>query len=338
MQNENIVNILMIEEDFEFVKSLSDSLSEIKSFPFTLECVKSLKEAVKLVSDKHFHIALLDLFLKETQGLITLKTLRTAEPNLPIIILTNNDDVELAVNAVRYGAQDYLMKHKLDTHLLSLAIRYAVERKRTERFQREQLHFLQSVMDNVPSPLYIKDTNLIYGACNAAFEKLLGIPKDQIIGKSVFDIFEKELSELIREKELKLLSGKFKQIYELSMQKPDENINMIFHETVHKRADGSLAGLIGVAMDVSEMKTIEKSLKEAKSELEKKVKIRTSELQSINEKLRRQILKRKKVEKTSVQREKNIYERACCSLQDFNSKENSCGIHVHKYKTVRISP
>jgi PAS domain S-box-containing protein len=307
MKKEDDINILMIEEDAEFVKKLSRSLSGVKDFIFSIEYVKTLEEAFLLTQTKNFNIILLDLFLTNSNGLKTLKTVRAKEPNLPIIVLTDNDDVELAVSAVRFGAQDYLIKHNLDTHLLSLAIRYAVERKRTERFQREQLHFLQSVMDNIPSPLYIKDTNLVYGACNAAFEELIGIPKEKIIGKSVFDIFDEEVSEIIRDKEVKLLSGGGTQAYELPFAGDDgEIVEMIFHETVHKRADGSLAGLLGVAMDISEMKNIEKSLKDAKENLENKVDERTCELLAANEKLYKQIYARKGIEKLLC-RERKIF-------------------------------
>jgi PAS domain S-box-containing protein len=307
MNNEENINILMIEEDLEFVKTLTDSLLGVKAFSFSIECVRSLEEAFKLTKDKKFNIILLDLFLSNSNGMQTLKTVRANEPNLPVIVLTDHDDVELAVNAVRFGAQDYLIKHNLDSHLLSLAIRYAVERKRTERFQREQLHFLQSVMDNIPSPLYIKDTNLVYGACNVAFENLIGISKEKIIGKSVFDLFGETSSEAIRQKELELLSGNRTQIYELPLSGNDgEVMDMIFHETVHKRADGSLAGLIGVAMDITEMKNIEKSLKEAKTDLENKIDERTHELQASNNKLKKQIFTRKKIEKL-LYRERKIF-------------------------------
>ena len=297
----------MIEEDLEFINSLTRSLSGVKAFSFTLEYVGTIKEAFQQLHRKKFNIILLDLFLRDSQGLQTLKLVRANEPNLPIIVLTDNTDVELGVNAVRFGAQDYLVKHNLDTHVLSLAIRYAVERKRTERFQREQLHFLQSVMDNIPCPLYIKDINLVYGACNAAFEDLIGIEKDKIIGKSVFDLFEEEASEIIRKKELELLSGNRAEVYELPLSgRGGEIVDLIFHETVHKRADGSLAGLLGVVMDITEMKDIEKSLKDAKENLEIKVDERTHELQTVNEKLYRQMNSRKIIEK-QLYREREIF-------------------------------
>ncbi len=307
MSSDKIIKILTIEDDLEHAKSLADSLTGIKSFDFSLDCVTSLAEAFQLIKTKKFSVVLLDLFLQQCQGLLTLKKLRTCDSDLPIVILTNHEDVELAINAVRYGAQDYLIKSQITSHFLSLAIRYAVERKKTEKFHREQLHFLQSVMDNIPNPLFMKDTDLVFSACNIAFEKVFGVTKSKIIGRTVFEVFDNEASEVIRGKELEILSGARTQIYEVSFKGKDrKTVEMFFHETAHKRASGELGGLIGVATDVSKLKQAEISLKNAKIQLENKVKERTKELEEVNKQLKKQIGKRKNIEKL-LARERKIF-------------------------------
>ena len=307
MTTETNIKILMIEEDLEYTKSLTKSLSGVKSFIFSISCVSTLAEAFSKIKTEDFDVVLLDLFLPQCQGLLTLKKLRACNSDLPIIVLTGREDVELAINAVRYGAQDYLIKSQITSHFLSLAIRYAVERKKTEKFHREQLHFLQSVMDNIPSPLFVKDTDLLFNACNVAFEEMFGVAKDNIIGRTVFEIFEKKTSEMIRGKELKLLAGEQMQIYELAIPDNNGNLkNMFFHETSHKRADGTLGGLIGVATDVSPLKEAENSLQNAKKELEAKVLERTQVLFETNIQLKKQIEKRKNLEKM-LNRERKIF-------------------------------
>ena len=77
-------------------------------------------------------VVLLDLSLPDSFGLETLARWLTAAPALPVIVLTGSDDEALAVNAVREGAQDYLVKGRIDGGLLVQAIRYAIERKRVE--------------------------------------------------------------------------------------------------------------------------------------------------------------------------------------------------------------
>ena len=297
MSVERKINILMIGEDAAFCLDFEKLLEAAHAFQFSLRHVESIEEAEKAVAEEEFHAIVLELCLSANGGLNHLKLVRAMEPNLPVIVLADDNDVELAVTAVRYGAEDYLIKHKIDPHHFFLAIRYAVEKKQVERFHREQIHFLQSVMDNVPSPLYIKDTNLIFGACNAAFEELLGLSKDEIIGKSVLDIFEGDVGEIIRGKELELLGGVRHKVYELAIDREDKTVSLMFHETVHKRADGMSAGLIGVGMDISKMKSVEKSLKDAKNSLEQKVNERTSELLVAIEELKDQMKKKRVVEK-----------------------------------------
>ena len=308
MSSEKLIKILTIEDDLEHAKSLADSLAGVKSFDFSIDCVTCLAEAVQLIRDKKFDVVLLDLFLQQCQGLLTLKKLRACDSDLPIVILTNHEDVELAINAVRYGAQDYLIKSQITSHFLSLAIRYAVERKKTEKFHREQLHFLQSVMDNIPNPLFMKDTDLVFSACNIAFEKVFGVSKNKIIGRTVFEVFDGESSEVIREKELEILSGARRtQVYEVSFKGKDRKaIEVFFHEAAHKRANGELGGLIGVATDISKLKEAEFSLKDAKLQLENKVNERTKELIDANEQLKKQIEKRKNLEKL-LARERKIF-------------------------------
>ncbi|MEM6503626.1 MAG: EAL domain-containing protein [Cyanobacteria bacterium P01_C01_bin.89] len=79
-----------------------------------------------------FDVVLLDLNLPDSQGLETLVQLQAAAPSLPTVILTNSKDDALAVEAIRHGAQDYLVKRQLQHSTLIRSICYAIERKRSE--------------------------------------------------------------------------------------------------------------------------------------------------------------------------------------------------------------
>lgn len=74
--------------------------------------------------------AILDLGLPDASGLEALVVLRAMAPKLPIIVLTGFDDLSLGINALREGAEDYLVKNKVDGQSLTRAIGYAVERRR----------------------------------------------------------------------------------------------------------------------------------------------------------------------------------------------------------------
>ena len=75
---------------------------------------------------------LLDLGLPDSQGLNTFEKIHAAAQKVPILILTAFKDDALALEAVRRGAQDYLIKGKIDGSTLARAITYAIERKKLE--------------------------------------------------------------------------------------------------------------------------------------------------------------------------------------------------------------
>jgi serine phosphatase RsbU (regulator of sigma subunit)/anti-sigma regulatory factor (Ser/Thr protein kinase)/DNA-binding response OmpR family regulator len=84
--------------------------------------------------------ALVDLSLPDGSGLEVVATVQEAAPALPLVVLTGAEDEELALRAVELGAQDYLVKRRVDPEVLHRSIRYAIERKRSEGQRAELLH------------------------------------------------------------------------------------------------------------------------------------------------------------------------------------------------------
>ena len=95
---------------------------------FHVETARSLAEALESRSNRNFNIVLLDLGLPDSMGLKTLTRFRSHAPELPIIVLTGLDDEETGIEAIRNGAQDYLVKGQLNVHLLVRSLLHALER------------------------------------------------------------------------------------------------------------------------------------------------------------------------------------------------------------------
>ncbi len=149
MMDGQALHVLLIENDAEYARLLQDVLGAAFGAPFHLEHTGLLAadlESVRPVEGS-VDVILLDLSLAETWGPGMLTQISAQAPNLPIILLSGFEDEELAVEAVREGAQDYLVKGQMDAHLLARAIRYAIERKRVEAELRQNEERFRTVAD-----------------------------------------------------------------------------------------------------------------------------------------------------------------------------------------------
>ncbi len=134
------VNILLIEDSLAEARLLQELLRGSKLDPCNLVHVKRLTEGINLLTHPQsfsYDVILLDLTLPDSQGLNSLKPLLYNAPSVPIVVLTNNNDDELALEAVRQGAQDYLVKRQVSVETLVRSLRYAIERKQAMESLRE---------------------------------------------------------------------------------------------------------------------------------------------------------------------------------------------------------
>lgn len=130
--------ILLIEDDLAEARFLQEILKGFRVKQFNLVHVKRLAEALQRLERDWFDVILLDLTLPDSQGLASLKSILYSAPDLPVVVLTNTNDDELAIEAVRQGAQDYLVKRKVNGEGLIRSLRYAIERKRVAQTLREE--------------------------------------------------------------------------------------------------------------------------------------------------------------------------------------------------------
>src|SRR5918995_3819968 len=105
-------------------------IREDPAAPFTLQHADRLSNGLEHLSSGGTGLVLLDLSLPDSMGLETFSRVYAHSPTVPIIVLTGNDDQNTALSAVQGGAQDYLVKSRLDRELLLRAMHYSIERKR----------------------------------------------------------------------------------------------------------------------------------------------------------------------------------------------------------------
>jgi len=137
-------------------------------------------------------------------------------------------------------------------------------RKEAEKTIKEQLNFLQSLLDAIPNPVFYKDAEGLYRGCNKAFEAFFGVNREELIGKSVFDLAPREFAEVYFNKDTELFSKPGTQVYEAQTKSADGSLrNVIYHKATFSNVDGTLGGLVGVILDISHRKKVEEGLIES---------------------------------------------------------------------------
>ncbi|HEX9080442.1 MAG TPA: PAS domain S-box protein [Desulfuromonadaceae bacterium] len=135
-------------------------------------------------------------------------------------------------------------------------------RKSVEDQLRENKELLSTIINSLPSPVFFKDSNGIYQDCNEAFCAYLGIPKERIVGSTVFDIAPPDLAAIYHRADIDLMKQHGTQVYEAAVRYADgTNRDVLFYKSAILRPDGSLRGLVGIMLDITERKHAEAALR-----------------------------------------------------------------------------
>ena len=126
------IRVLLVDDDEDDYIITHDLLAESTDATFVLAWVATYEAAVASIECQQYDVYLVDYQLGAYNGLDLLRTARAAGCQAPFILLTGQGDHEVDVEAMQTGAADYLLKGQIDAPLLERAIRYAIERKRTE--------------------------------------------------------------------------------------------------------------------------------------------------------------------------------------------------------------
>ena len=134
-------------------------------------------------------------------------------------------------------------------------------------FQKQTI-FLRTLMDAMPFPVYYKDADCRYLGCNTAFEDFLHLKREEIVGKTVFDLWRGELAELYDRADRALLNNPKIQIYEAGVEsRTGDRYEALFNKSVFHDPDGKPAGIVGVIQDITERKASERALHENRERL-----------------------------------------------------------------------
>ena len=172
------IRILLVEDNPGDVRLVREMLAEGQSATFNLEVedVGTVSTALERLGRGGIDLVLWDLSLPDGRGLDTFITVSAQVPDVPFVVLTGTfDDVVMAVEAVKKGAQDYLTKDQVDSRLLVQAIRYAIERKRTEEGLKTRVNQQAVVAELGMRALAISDPSMLMDEAAACVAKVLDV-------------------------------------------------------------------------------------------------------------------------------------------------------------------
>jgi CheY-like chemotaxis protein len=184
--------LLVIEDNPGDARLVQEALDPERNLPYDVRVCGNLADGLAQLDTASVDVIVLDLNLPDSSGLDTFRRTREKVPNIPIVVLSGIDDEELALEAVRGGAQDYLVKGQILGPGLRRTIRHAMERQRLlagldERIQsliRGDPQLAELVLHNPDGVLVVgADRKIAYANPTAA--RQFGATADQLAGREL---------------------------------------------------------------------------------------------------------------------------------------------------------
>jgi PAS domain S-box-containing protein len=148
------------------------------------------------------------------------------------------------------------------------AARDVTERRQAQERLKEHSEFMQTLLETIPNPVFYKNTEGKYTGCNRAFEAFIGMSREDIVGKTVYDMAPKEIADQYYEKDAELFADPGAQMYEWKVRQKDGGIrDVIFNKAAFKDVHGNIAGLVGIITDITIRRQSEQELEQAWAKL-----------------------------------------------------------------------
>jgi HD-GYP domain-containing protein (c-di-GMP phosphodiesterase class II)/FixJ family two-component response regulator len=268
------LRILLLDDD-EVDRMAISRYIQREDLPYEVDMVTSISEARQKLRDNKYDLALLDYLLPDGKGLDLLK----AATEVPVIFVTGSGDENIAVQALRGGAYDYLIKDPERNYLIVLpaTINNVMERKKAENALKESEIKHRVLLNCIKTPILALKEDLTIFYCNDTYAEFVKLPIEQLEGRKLIDVFPRIKGSETYGTYLDVLKTGGTMVVEGKYE--DRYLSSSIYRTPW--------GILAVAEDITERKVAQGELVKAKERLERRVAERTAELARANEELQR---------------------------------------------------
>jgi len=253
------IKVLLIEDNQDDVFLVRQTLLEAGASEFQLEAVPRLAGGLARLDESRFDVVLLDLSLPDSHGIETFDDVRAHSGEVPIVVLSGNANDALAMEAIRRGAQDYLVKGAADGELLRRTLRYAITRNQLTGQLKASENSLRLLAEQLPALIWITDRSLRLTSARGRDLSMEDTGEESFLGKSLHEFFDAENPSFpLIQMHRKALEGN-PTSHDVTWR------GRWFHAHVEPLRNGleEIVGTIGVALDVTHEHKLKRDIEAA---------------------------------------------------------------------------
>ncbi len=269
------LKILSLEDsisDYEFICELLNA----EEFDFTIQRAEKQQEFIHALQNDTYDVILSDFSLPDFNAFGALESVLEICPKTPFIVVSGSIGEETAIELIKKGAVDYVLKDRIER--LVYSVKRALEQAKEIEFRKNaesklvyEQYLMQVLMDNIPYHIYFKDVEGRFIKINNSFAKSIGLnDANEAIGKSETGFFDKEHALISTEEEQQIMKTKVPVI-----DKEEKVLILDKIETWYLASrmplqdlDGSIIGTFGISKDITARKKMQFELQKRNNDLE----------------------------------------------------------------------